>query len=456
MHHPLLKALFSLWLLTGVACSPANHTPSNVGDSALADVAVPNNQADYLYVAAEYDEHDIRIHYRLEVENPSWYHQYWVYRAGEWHLKGSGIPGQDPHGLYEDRISMLLDDGSVQGFDRFGGFMLVHPGMRSLDSAVSPQEVAAHPLLGSDIQDQLDKHQVRKYLPQSRNGEYYSDPARWHDTKTREQLAAMQRDGVFLDLWQWRAHRSNPVGYADNGYVLHSRLDSSGRAMSTLNQHAASQRPAYMFDVEQVGHHALRWEQLTQRAYDQDDAYFLTENTAVAFDSEHAWQEGDVLPYYLLQTPNGPRAAIRAQGRYADGHWRVTLSRTLASPNPLDSKALQSGGLYHVAFAVHHGGVGARFHHVSLPYSLGLGVDADIVATPAQSPGDDNQLTWHQIGLVNPHQVDWEWLVTRHQGANFIRGDMPVGVRDQHGHRAAFQRYLDRHEQRRKYSQPSN
>lgn len=455
----ILKGRFMqrIWL-TALAvflfgCSPAERSSTELASPAEEQVQVSGNQADALYVAAEFDDESIRLHYRLEVESPSWYHQYWVYRDGSWQVEGSGADGPDPNGLYEDRISMLLDDGQVQGFDRFGGFMLVHPGMRSLDNAASPEQVRAHPLLG----EQMGRSDVRKYLPQSRNVDYYSDPARWDDTKSSEALEAMQDAGEFLDLWQWRAHRSNPIGYADNGYVLHYRLNSEGQSMFATNEitdeHTGETRPEYMFDAEQVGHRALTWDALLERAYSQDDAYYLSEATAVAFDPEHEWQEGDVLPYRRLQTPSGSRGAIKAQGRYADGYWRVTLTRTLDSPNPSDSKTLAPGELYHVAFAVHHGGVGARHHRVSLPQSLGLDLDADIVASYSEQPLPDDALAWQRIELVNPHQVDWEWLVTRHQGANFIRGDMPIGVRDQHGHVPAFQRYLDRYEARRKQQQ---
>ena len=433
------------FLMFLVACTPGEPDSApdpGVGTEASAQVS---NQASELYVAAEYDTHEIRLHYRLEVDNPSWYHRYWRFHDGRWHIEGEGTEGPDPNGLYEDRISMLLDDGSVQGFDRFGGFMLVHPGMRSLNSAAPADEVRAHSLLG----EAMGRTDVRKYLPQSRNGEYYSDPARWDDTKTPEAIETMQRNGEFLDLWQWRAHRSNPLGYADNGYVLHSRLASGGRSMFVVNQDAGHSAPAFMYDPNRVGRHALRWEALKNRDYTQEDPYFLSEETAIVFDPSLGWQEGDVLPYYLLQTPNGARGALKAAGHYDDGQWRVTLTRTLTSPNAMDSKALEPGGIYHVAFAVHHGGVGARHHRVSLPHSLGLGVDADIVATETTTPLSDDDLNWVQVGLVYPHQVTWEWLVTRHQGANFIRGDMPIGVRDQHGHTPALQRYLDRFEQRR-------
>lgn len=438
------KLAFVSAVLLTTACSPASSPKPEI------EAQEPlGNQAKKLYVAAEYNDTELRLHYRLEVENPSWYHQYWVFRDGQWHREGSGSEGPDANGLYEDRISMLLDDGSVQGFDRFGGFMLAHPGMRSMDTAASEDEVSAHPVLG----EKMGRSDVRKYLPQSRDIEYYSDPAPWHAIKSQDALSQMQQTGEFLDLWQWRAHRSNPLGYADNGYVLHYRLNSEGRSMFTSNQADDDTRPAYMFDAEKTGQHALNWDALTQQAYSQDDFYYLSEDHAKPFDEEHPWQDGDVLPYRLLQTPDGARGAIKAQGRYEDGAWRVTLTRSLASPNTIDSKALQHGERYHVAFAVHHGGVGARYHRVSLPHSLGLGVDADIVATQAQQALAEDELNWHEVGLVDPHQVNWEWLVTRHQGANFIRGDMPVGVRDQHGHLPAFQRYLDRHERMRQQQQ---
>ena len=104
-----------------------------------------NRRLRTLYVAAEYNDTEFRLHYRIAVEEPSWYHQYWLYRDGTWTRMGSGAAGPDANRLYEDRISMMLDDGSVEGFSRYGGWMLVHPGMRTLDSAVSSDDVAAQP-----------------------------------------------------------------------------------------------------------------------------------------------------------------------------------------------------------------------------------------------------------------------------------------------------------------------
>lgn len=407
---------------------------------------VRGNQAEVLYVAAEYNGETFRLHYRLEVANPSWYHQYWRYSAGEWVRMGSGAAGPDEFGLYEDRISMMLDDGSVAGFDRYGGWMLVHPGMRSLDSAVGADAVREHPILG----EAMGRSDVRKFIPQSRETENYTDPAPWHAVRSEAELAEMQERGEFLDLWQWRAHRSNPVGYADNGYVLHYRLSSEGRGMYQDNQDAEHGGPAYMFDAEKTGAKALAWDTLVAREYSQDDWYYLAEEFAVPFAAEHEWQEGDVLPFRLLRTPTGARGAITADGKYAEGAWRVTLERSLASPNRLDSKTLRAGNVYTVAFAVHHGGVGARHHHVSLPIRLGLGVsnsEADIIASKSERPLTDSELNWQAVKLIYPGQVTWDWLTSQHPGAGLIKADIDIKVSDHHGYLEQFQRYIQRHEQ---------
>ena len=421
-----------------MACSPAPEPNANAHEGKV-ETAINT-----LQVAAEYSNDTFRLHYKIAIENPSWYHQYWRYHNGEWVRMGSGAGGPDENHLYEDRISMMLDDGSVEGFSRYGGWMLIHPGMRTLDSAASAEEVRAHPVLG----EQMGRSDVRKFIPQSRRSNHYTNPAPWQDIKPLEEIQEMQQRGEFLDLWQWRAHRSHPIGYADNGYVLHYRLSSQGRSMFSNNINEQGTGPAYMFNAAETGSHALQWSELQARAYRQSDHYFLTEDTAVPIPAEQQWQEGDVIPFRLLQQPSGARAAIRSFGEYQDGHWRITLERSLASPNPLDSKTLAAGNIYHVAFAVHQGGVGGRHHIVSLPHSLGLGVNADITAHYSASPMAESELNWHEVELINPGQRDWQWLTSQHPGAGLIRGNVDISVQQHHGYLPLFQRYINRVDKR--------
>jgi len=235
-------------------------------------------------------------------------------------------------------------------------------------------------------------------------------------------------------LWQWRAHRSHPMGVADNGYILHYRLSSEGRGMYTTNWDDDAGQPAYMLDPEVTGKRALDWGRLVKREYGQDDPYFISQDNSLAFDPEHDWQPGDTLPQRFLRAPSGSRGAIAAEGRYENGAWRIRLTRSLKAPSPKDSKPLEEGGIYNVAFAVHVGQVGARWHQVSLPHTLGLDVDeADIVAVRVDDveTADDAALRWAELPVMYPGQVTWQWLNSDHPGAEEVRSG-EVSIHDQH------------------------
>ncbi|WP_018994836.1 ethylbenzene dehydrogenase-related protein [Thioalkalivibrio sp. ALJ2] len=381
-----------------------------------------------LRVAAVYNGDRIRIHYEYETNSPSWYHQYWRYEDGEWVRYGSGGPEPDEHGLYEDRISMMLDDGSVDDFMRLGGWMTAHEGMRSLSSEVDRDDVREHPKLG----EAMGRSDVRKYLPQTRETDDPEDVS-WDAIRDDDELEAMRENGEFLDLWQWRAHRSHPMGYADNGYVLHYRLASEGDSMFTTNWDDDTEQPAYMFDPDQVGAPALDWERLVAGEYGQNDPYFLSENNSVAFDPDYDWQEGDTLPQRFLREPGGSRGAIEATGGYQDGAWRIALTRSLDAPNSRDSKALEQGNTYNVAFAVHNG-TGARWHLVSLPLTLGLdNGEADIEAQYTDGHLDDADLEWTEVPVFYPGQMTYQKLHSDAHGAGgpLVR-DGDLGVLDAH------------------------
>ena len=79
----------------------------------------------------------------------------------------------------------------------------------------------ANPLLAA-----INKGDLRKYLPETR-----TDPLDWKTGKPVQDIARLKAEGGFLDLIQWRAHRSNAVGMADDGYVLEYRLSDAGKDM---------------------------------------------------------------------------------------------------------------------------------------------------------------------------------------------------------------------------------
>ena len=47
---------------------------------------------------------------------------------------------------------------------------------------------------------------------------------------------------------RWRGHRSNPVGMADDGYVLDYRLVDAGKGPFSWNVDRKTMTPKFMFD----------------------------------------------------------------------------------------------------------------------------------------------------------------------------------------------------------------
>ncbi|MFA9480480.1 ethylbenzene dehydrogenase-related protein, partial [Phycisphaerales bacterium AB-hyl4] len=134
------------------------------------------------------------------------------------------------------------------------------------------------------------------------------------------------------------------------------------------------------------------------------------EDTALPFDPDHAWEEGDVLPRRYLREPSGSRASLAADGRWIDGAWHVWITRELAAPDPRDSKALEHGQTYNVAFAVHADATQARWHYVSMPLTLGLGEDADVPAQYTDGNLNDASPEWVDVPLFYSGQVYLAWL----------------------------------------------
>ncbi len=355
-----------------------------------------------LRVSAVYNDTHIQVRYEFPTDDPSWYHDCFIFEDGEWVRYGSAPVGPQEHGLYEDRISVAIDAGNIEGYETYGGFLVSHPGIRSRTDEIGRDDVVGHPHLG----DRLGETDVRKFLAESR--EDTSDENLWRSVRSEEELSRMREEGRFLDTWQWRAHRSNPHGYADNGYVLDYRFSAEGRGMYTTNWDDEHERPRWMFDPEKVGFSALEKERLLARDYGQDDIYYLKDEFAVPFDPEHDWQEGDVIPRRILREPSGSRGSLQADGRWKDGAWHVAVTRTLESPNPRDSHEIKPGETYNVQFAVHTGQMGARWHYVSMPLVLGLDAGAVVHLEAVYTEAghlDTVEGNWIEVPLFYPGQA---------------------------------------------------
>ena len=326
-----------------------------------------------LKVQAAFDERNAYLRFQWKTNNPfpGTEHQYLRYDGKEW--KVYGFPkldqvvqeGKQP-GIYEDRMSVMIDDGKVPGFAQQGCWLTCHDGSRDMPRQFTKDEVAANALLTA-----IKQRDVRKYLPATR-----TDPADWKTGKPVEEIAKIKASGGFVDLIQWRAHRSHPVGMADDGYVLEYRLFDQGKNMFGGNADPKTHAPKLMWDEKKVGYKSITADQLRKGEH-----FLIPELNAVPFDPNAAWKEGDMIPNYFVSRANAKDSAAdnNAIGSWKDGMWTVVLIRPLGLANA-DDKALKSGGVYNVGFAVHDDNITTRGHHVSFVRTLGLGVPADISA----------------------------------------------------------------------------
>jgi len=301
-------------------------------------------------------------------------HPYQRYDGKEW--KAFGYPkldevvqdGEQP-GIYEDRMSMMIDDGKVPLYKEQGCWLSCHDGQRDSPDRPETKDVKANALF-----KYLKKKDVRKYLPSTRTDENAS----WDKAKTPEEIAKIKAAGGFLDLMQWRGHRSNPVGMSDDFYVLEYRNSDAGPNPFKSNVNKKTHEPKYMFDAKKFGKSAVRIEDIRKM-----ETTLIREKNAVKFDPKAGWKEGDLIPKYVVSREDSKGSAAdnnRSKGVWKDGMWTVVWARKLGLTNP-DDKALKEGGVYTFSFATHDDNITTRGHHVSFPMSIGFGAKADIEAT---------------------------------------------------------------------------
>ncbi len=373
---------------------------------------------------------DEQIFFRFEWEQPhpgGWIHDMLVYSDGRWQQFANPSPwvarqGDPEHtGFYEDRVSFLLDDGSVKGFEEFGGWLTVHEGMRSLPSEVPGEVVSDHPHFGSAG---LGRTDIRKYIPQACAGKWWEND--WRKVRPTNDLEQLKADGIFLDLPMWRAHRSNPLDYGTDHHVLEYRHSDQGRNTYSTQEWTPESGPELMWDPDVVTAGALDYAKIRNGDFpdQRSETYALSMDDAVPFDSGVAEWEGAMIPRRPLQQPHGSAADWKAVGEWRNGTWTVEMWRDLQTGHPTDTKQLESGGVYTWSPAIHHG-AGKRWHWVAYPYKLGLGVEptycgdahahgtTELVATPVDSDRPDwDDIEPYTIPLVFPGILTWDDLVS--------------------------------------------
>jgi len=333
-----------------------------------------------LNVKIAYDKEYVYFRFKWKTSNPypGTAHPHWQFDGVQW--KQLGWPRlhkkvwQDGQpAIYEDRFSMMLDDGSVPMFAEQGCWLSCHTAMRDMPEVAKRQDVKAHSFLGR----KLKKKDVRKYLPSSRTDEAFS----WNKVHSNDMITKLKEKSGFVDLMQWRAHRSHPIDMADDGYVLEYRLTDAGKNIFSKNWDKSRNQPKYMFDEKIVGFRSRTLSQIR----DLSQPSSLVEGmNAISFDPTMQWAQGEMIPEYVVSRSMAKGSAAdnsMVQAKWDAGYWTLEWQRKLDTGHPNDDKILKEGLAYTFGFAVHDDNITTRGHHVSFPISVGFGAKARIEAT---------------------------------------------------------------------------
>lgn len=400
------------WVFNGQGVIRADHD---------RNIEIPRTLTMPFQVRAAHNGEYIFFQYRWPAERPGIHMDVYRFEGGKWVEYGEDKPGPQDHIFLEDRVAMMVDDGGVPEFARYGGYVSIGAGLDGMTSAADEAEVGAHPYLGVHRKQSV----VSKYLPQTRE-----QPQDWSTVTTESRLAALRKAGYFLDFWHWRGHRSNIFEQADDQSIGELRTGDPGKNGWSTNWDKERKQPKYMFDPARTGRQALSWDELSNGKIGQDDIYYLAEDTMIEYDPQHSWKEGDVLPRRVLRNYQGSMADIRTvdgRARWKDGFWEVTLARRMDTGDALHDKAFLEGGVYNLAFAVHRNATGLRWHYISLPVTVGLGREADFNALQFEGPAPNWSQPWHEIKLFYPGQVSWPLLNSDlHPGKPMIQRNIPV------------------------------
>lgn len=184
--------------------------------------------------------------------------------------------------------------------------------------------------------------------------------------------ADILQEGDFLDMLIWQAAQSGPTGYANDYYVLDDILQDEGNGP----RQTQSIPPAYMYDESKTGFNAIP-EALFEEMLNSFPL-ILGEN-AVPFDPNASFNEGDIIPRYVLKEPAGSAGDVLVNSWWENGQWGIEFRRKLDTGNA-DDKVFEIGRVYYIGLAVHDDIVSGRRHYVSFPLTLGIDIDADITA----------------------------------------------------------------------------
>lgn len=163
--------------------------------------------------------------------------------------------------------------------------------------------------------------------------------------------------GGWVDVWHWKAHRTNPLGHADDKYFNDVIGGDGGRhgdlkTIGLYSDNKDNDLPKYSGPITD-GHFIIIQE--------GEDETSLTAFTA-------ADTTIDIPGYILNENADGSRADVEAKGVWNNGKWTVELKRMLDTGNSDDDAVFIEGQTIQATIAVTNNSGGD--HSGAMPFEV--------------------------------------------------------------------------------------
>ncbi len=144
------------------------------------------------------------------------------------------------------------------------------------------------------------------------------------DVPSKEWKFATQTAAEKGDLWHWKAARSNPAEYADDGWLTIAGNPSGSYRTTGRRVDEGTGGDVYNQTEDRTGPRYMQDPQRPPAA-----PGFLIFDDAVPIPAGTQFPPDTVITYRMPKRAGGSRGDVAASGRYADGGWTVMLSRKL-------------------------------------------------------------------------------------------------------------------------------
>jgi len=138
----------------------------------------------------------------------------------------------------------------------------------------------------------------------------------------------MRTNYGFVDVWHWKAYRSNPMGVADDKrWEMDDRHSDPGTSSYSDNGPDVNDLPEFMAISDPGANVDFIVETASLGNFDPYSVMSSTFAESVVFDPGAVFTNGDVIPGYVLRTAAGDRGNVMAAGKWENGMWTVEFKR---------------------------------------------------------------------------------------------------------------------------------